>query len=52
MIVAMICEAALCLPRSRISARPIVQASRLPSSSFAGETPAPQPFSGKEGVAS
>ena len=45
MMVAMVCEAALCLPKPR----PAVQASRLPRSSFAGETRAPQPFSRKEG---
>jgi len=52
MIVAMLCEAALCMPPSTISARPVVQASRLPGSSVAGETPAPQGFPRKEGVAS
>jgi hypothetical protein len=48
MMVAMICEAALCLPKLR----PVVQASRPSRSSFAGEPPAPRPFSRKEGVVS
>jgi hypothetical protein len=52
MIVAMVCEAALCLPKARPVAQASVQASGLPRSSFAGETPVPQTFSRKEGVVS
>jgi hypothetical protein len=45
MIVAMMCEAALCLPKPR----PVMQASRLPGSSVAGETPQ-RFFPHREGV--
>jgi len=47
MIVALMCEAALCLPPP-----PVVQASRLPRSSFPGKTRPPQHYSHQEGVAS
>jgi len=48
MIVALICESVLCLPKLR----PVGQASRLLSSSVAGERPAPRSLSGNQGVVS
>ncbi len=48
MMVAMVCEAALCLPKLR----PATQASTMPRSSAANETPTSQGLPRKEGVAS